>query len=137
MTLISASGATTTAPTAAPINAGASLGQNDFLLLLVAQLKYQDPMKPADSGQFMGEMAQFSTVQGVTSMGSTLDSMSKSSDISRGVMMIGKQISYQSLDGTIATGTVSKVASGDNGITVHVDAGDVALQDVLEVSSGG
>jgi flagellar basal-body rod modification protein FlgD len=129
--------ATGVAPTTAVTNADASLGQNDFLQLLVAQLKYQDPMKPADSSEFMGEMAQFSTVQGVTSMSSTLASMSRSTDVSTGIAMIGKSISYQAPDGTTASGIVNSVSSADKAVTLHLTSGDVALTDVLGVSPGG
>ena len=129
--------ATGVAPTTAVTNADASLGQNDFLKLLVAQLKYQDPMQPADSSQFMGEMAQFSTVQGVTSMGSTLAAMSHSTDVSQGIAMIGKTISYTAQDGTSASGVVGSVSSADNTVTLHLPDGDVALTDVLGVSPGG
>src|SRR3954449_7366764 len=99
MTIISASDPSAPASSSQAINASASLGQNDFLKLLVAQLKYQDPMKPADSTQFMGEMAQFSTVQGVTTMGTTLAAISHSTDVSQGIAMIGKKVSYLGADG--------------------------------------
>ncbi len=137
MTAMPALSSTATTPTAAPVNANAALGQNDFLMLLVAQLKYQDPMKPADSTQFMGEMAQFSTVQGVTSMGTTLAAMSHASDVSQGIALIGKTVSYLAPDGTTASGTVGSVSSADSGVTLHLAAGDVALKDVLGVSAGG
>ncbi|MDX1250724.1 MAG: flagellar hook assembly protein FlgD [Gammaproteobacteria bacterium] len=41
------------------------LGQDEFLKLMVAQLKNQDPMKPMQNGEFMAQMAQFSTVTGI------------------------------------------------------------------------
>ncbi|MBD8524761.1 flagellar hook assembly protein FlgD [Pseudomarimonas arenosa] len=41
------------------------LGQADFLRLMMEQLKNQDPLKPLDSNQFLGQLAQFSTVQGI------------------------------------------------------------------------
>jgi flagellar basal-body rod modification protein FlgD len=136
MTTISAPSTTPHGSTIPPINAGAALGQNDFLKLLVAQLKYQDPMKPTDSSQFMGEMAQFSTVQGVTTMGATLDAMSQASEFSQGIALIGKDVSYHALDGTTASGTVESVSTTDAGVTVHLAAGDIGLQDVLGVSAG-
>lgn len=40
-----------------------SVSQDQFLQLLVAQLKNQDPMNPTDSSQFMTELAQFSQLQ--------------------------------------------------------------------------
>ena len=106
MTIISASDPSAPTSSSQAINASATLGQNDFLKLLVAQLKYQDPMKPTDSSQFMGEMAQFSTVQGVTSMGTTMEGMSHANDVSQAIALIGKDIRYKALDGTIGSGTV-------------------------------
>jgi flagellar basal-body rod modification protein FlgD len=137
MTTTTPLGATGVAPTTSVVNAAQSMGQNDFLKLLVAQLKYQDPMKPADSTQFMGEMAQFSTVQGVTTMGSTLAAMSHSTDVSQGIAMIGKTVSYQALDGTTASGVVGSVSSTDAAVLLHLASGNVDLKDVLEVSPGG
>jgi flagellar basal-body rod modification protein FlgD len=49
-----------------------SLGQQDFLTLLTAQLKNQDPLKPLENTEFLGQMAQFSTVAGVDRLNETL-----------------------------------------------------------------
>ena len=51
---------------AAPAAAGGQdLGQADFLALMTTQLQHQDPFEPMESGQFLGQMAQFSTVSGI------------------------------------------------------------------------
>ena len=42
-----------------------SLGQNDFLKLMTTQLQNQDPFAPMDNGDFIAQMAQFSTVTGI------------------------------------------------------------------------
>jgi flagellar basal-body rod modification protein FlgD len=47
----------------------------DFLQLLVAQLKYQDPSQPADGTQFVTELAQFTDVSNTTNMSSDLDTI--------------------------------------------------------------
>ena len=52
-----------------------SVNQNQFLTLLVAQLKNQDPMNPTDSSQFMGELAQFSTLQEVIGVHQDLNAL--------------------------------------------------------------
>lgn len=55
-----------------------SLGQEDFLKLMVAQLQNQSPLKPQENGEFLGQMAQFSTVSGLQDMQKTLDNLSNS-----------------------------------------------------------
>ncbi|WP_445371567.1 flagellar hook assembly protein FlgD [Methylomonas sp. HW2-6] len=42
-----------------------TLGQDQFLKLLTTQMTHQDPLKPMDNGEFLGQMAQFSTVSGI------------------------------------------------------------------------
>lgn len=49
-----------------------ALGQQDFLTLLTAQLKNQDPLKPLENTEFLGQMAQFSTVAGIDRLNETL-----------------------------------------------------------------
>ena len=53
-----------------------SLGQEDFLKLMTTQLQNQDPFAPMENGEFIAQMAQFSTVTGITEMGQTLKGLS-------------------------------------------------------------
>ncbi len=57
---------------------GGDLGQADFLLLLTEQLKHQDPLKPLESNQFLAQLAQFSTVQGIQGLQSSFDGLASS-----------------------------------------------------------
>ena len=52
-----------------------SLGQNDFLKLMTTQLQNQDPFAPMDNGDFIAQMAQFSTVTGITEVNSSLEKL--------------------------------------------------------------
>lgn len=49
-----------------------SLDQSDFLALMSAQLKNQDPTKPVDNSEYVAQMAQFSTVSGISQSNDTL-----------------------------------------------------------------
>ena len=44
------------------------LGQDDFLKLMITQFQNQDPFKPMENGEFLGQLAQFSTVNGIDSL---------------------------------------------------------------------
>lgn len=48
------------------------LGQQDFLKLMTTQLQNQDPFAPMENGEFLGQMAQFSTVSGIEQLNATL-----------------------------------------------------------------
>ena len=54
------------------------LGQSDFLTLMITQFKNQDPFKPMDNGEFLGQLAQFSTVSGIESLNSSFAGLANS-----------------------------------------------------------
>ena len=54
------------------------LGQADFLTLMITQFRNQDPFEPMDNGEFLGQLAQFSTVNGIDSLNTQFDSLANS-----------------------------------------------------------
>jgi len=80
---------------ASPPNPIQGLNTNDFLTLMTAQLKNQDPLNPTDSNQFLSQLAQLSTVTGISSMNhsmSTLSSAMLSSQALSSVSLVGHAI---------------------------------------------
>lgn len=57
-----------------------TLDQADFLALMSAQLKNQDPTKPVDNNEYVAQMAQFSTVSGIAQSNTTLDAIAAKLD---------------------------------------------------------
>src|ERR1044071_7365466 len=71
------------------------LGQGQFLELMVAQLKNQDPFKAMDPSQFLGQLAQFGTVTGIQEMQGAFASLSealRSSQVLGGSTMVGREV---------------------------------------------
>jgi flagellar basal-body rod modification protein FlgD len=56
----------------------AELGQEEFLNLMITQLKNQDPFKPLESGEFLGQLAQFGTVSGLAGLQTSFDGLATS-----------------------------------------------------------
>jgi flagellar basal-body rod modification protein FlgD len=54
-----------------------TLGQDDFLTLLVTQLRNQDPLSPLDNEAFVAQLAQFSTVSGINASNEKLDRLAQ------------------------------------------------------------
>ncbi len=57
-----------------------TLGQEDFLKLMTTQLQNQDPFAPMENGDFIAQMAQFSTVTGITEMGNQMKAINDKLD---------------------------------------------------------
>lgn len=101
------------------------LGQGDFLELMMQQLKNQDPMKPMDNGEFLGQMAQFSTVSGIESMQASLESLTETYSTGQtlqSAQLVGQEVLIENSD-------LSLNSTGASGGRFDLDAssGDVAL----------
>ena len=63
--------------TGVPKNSGTKLGQQDFLRLMTAQLSQQDPFNPVDNQQMVAQMAQFSSLAGISETNTALAKISE------------------------------------------------------------
>lgn len=65
------------------------LGQEQFLKLMTTQLQNQDPFKPMESGEFLGQIAQFSTVTGIEELKNSFDTFSTAMVPNQGLQAAG------------------------------------------------
>ena len=71
------------------------LGQEDFIKLMTTQMNHQDPMKPMENGDFLSEMAQFSTVSGLKEIKDAFNGLAtslKSSQALQASSMVGRTV---------------------------------------------
>ena len=103
---------------AAKSGTNSAMGKDQFLKLFVAQLQHQDPMSPMQDSDFMGQMAQFSTLEQISNLANS-DAMSNA------IGLIGRTVTYKDKQGAVQTGAVEKVASVDGkpSLTVGGTAG--------------
>ena len=119
--------APTAAPSANPQNPSATLGQNDFLKLMIAQLQAQDPLQPANTNEYVSELAQFTQVEQTTNL-------ANASELSGAVQLIGRTVSYNNGRGEVASGIVQGVQSSASGTTVTIEGiPGVKLSSITEV----
>jgi flagellar basal-body rod modification protein FlgD len=105
-----------------------------FLQLMVAQLKYQDPMNPTDSSTMLTQNATFTEVQSMQELQKEM-SMLLSSQLAFGAAsMIGKQVSWTDADGNVQSGTVSGTTFAASGPTLSVNGTDVPVASVTTVA---
>ncbi|MFS8048848.1 flagellar hook assembly protein FlgD [Rhizobium sp. BR 314] len=110
--------------TAAGAAVSANLNYNNFLQLLVAQMKNQDPTSPMDATQQISQLASFSQVEQQIQTNSHLETVLQNQWISQASDYIGKQI--MSADGK-TTGTIKEVTVYTDGIIAQTNAGDKIL----------
>jgi len=102
-----------------PPASNSTLGQADFLQLLTTQLQNQNPLQPMDTTASIAQLAQFTSVQALTSLQTSFSSFQSNFSVMQSAGLIGKTVSATSVDATgnssSVTGTV-KTISVINGV---------------------
>jgi len=104
-----------------------TLGQNDFLKLLVAQLSAQDPMNPKKDTDFIAQMAQFSALEQTKGMQANLSALRVQQDLLQANELIGREVLLRVDANQTVTGVVSAVTieAGTPKIVVNDKAYDL------------
>lgn len=117
-----------------------SLGQDEFLELMTTQLRNQDPMEPMDNGEFLAQIAQFGTVDGINNLLTTsrdLVTNLQSSQALQASNLIGRRVLVEHDEGYLsATGMVQGAAELDNSAEVSVNIYDTSGQIVNRIELG-
>jgi flagellar basal-body rod modification protein FlgD len=98
------------------------LGANQFLDLLMDQLKYQNPASPTNPTQYMSQLAEMSSVQQETSIAQSTSQSATSTAVSSAVGLIGDTVTYtDQKTGDAVNGQVQSVQITSNGPTLTIN----------------
>ena len=114
-----------------------TLGKDEFLKIMIAQIKNQDPMQPMEDKEFIAQMAQFTSVEQLTNMAKSMEQLSQSIGISSS--LIGKTVSWQveATNGNapvIREGTVDSITVKDGTTFAVVGSEWITLGRILSVA---
>ena len=120
------------------------LGQEEFMRLLVAQLNNQDPTKPMDNFEFLSQIAQFSTVDGIQNMETSLSNMGESMMSTRAIQassLVGRDVISASnqaafIPGEEIEGVVAMPVSA-SAVQIQVSDSSGQLVKVLDIGNVG
>ncbi len=108
------------------------LGKDDFLNLLVTQLRYQDPLNPTDDKEFIGQMAQFSALE-------QMQNLNTSFAATKAYSLIGRNITAAIQDETTketteVSGNVTSVKASSGSYYVVVNGKDIPIESITNVT---
>lgn len=126
------------ASSSSEVPSAATLNQEDFMRILLAQLQFQDPLKPMDNQEFVAQLAQFSGLEINRQQSEKIDQLLAIQSADQSVAMVNKKIEVQTASGSSSSGTVIAVSfrSGEPRLTVDLNGTtltDVRLSDVVTV----
>ena len=119
----------------------AVVGQEEFLKILLTQLRFQDPLKPMDNQEFIAQLAQFSSLEFTRQQGERIDALLTIQSASQSLTLIGRTVQVATDGGGQEVGAVTAIRF-DNGnplLTIRTAAGafltDVRLAQVSLVNN--
>lgn len=107
---------------------------DQFMMLLLAQLKNQNPLKPMDDSQMLSQMTSLNTLSELKSISAKIDSMASASQSSYAASLIGKNIVALDEDKGTVQGVVSSMQYLNGQYSLTMGTQTVALEDVIKVS---
>ena len=110
------------------------LGKNDFLELMSAQLKYQDPLSPVSNFDFIGQSAQFSLLEQVVNLNARFDVLTKIYDMTYANSFLGKEIEWLDGEGNINVSKVEKVEREDGVVWLRSEGNYIAPSWVVSIA---
>lgn len=107
-------------------------GKDEFLQLLVAQLRNQDPLNPMSDTEFVTQLAQFNSLEQLQSMNAAMQEMAAQSAFAQASTSIGKEIDAMTPDGII-TGVVEALGFREGIVALKVGDTFIAIPWIVEV----
>ncbi len=114
-----------------------SLGKDDFMKILIAQLQNQDPLSPMEDREFIAQMASFSSLEQLMNMTQMFEAFMATQtnlQIVQNSQMIGKQISYvdnEDIDEVEKTGIVKAISFKGGNLLFELDNGEKVRPELI------
>lgn len=135
-TTTSSTTTTSSSSSSGALTGGVTMGKEDFLKLLTTQLRYQDPLSPQDPKDFVAQLSQFSSLEQLINLNTTMGNLGTSmtnlqgaQQMTQGLALLGKTIKAQ--------GNIFTVESGKAGDMSYVLGSAATSVKVSILNSGG
>lgn len=109
------------------------LDKDAFLQLLVAQLRYQDPLNPNDPAEFMATTAQFTVVEKLDELTQQGANTAIISGLSMASSLVGRTVTFMGADDTLTSAVVSSAQMSNGQVGLVTDAGVVDLATIVGI----
>jgi flagellar basal-body rod modification protein FlgD len=111
-----------------------TLGQDDFLKLLVTKMSSQDPMNPQGDTEFIAQMAQFSSLEQSRSMTADMAMLKAQQEVLTANGLIGRNVTIAEGQKQVAQGMVTSVAMNEGSPEVIINGKNYSLESVSLIS---
>jgi flagellar basal-body rod modification protein FlgD len=125
-------------PKAADALPSQQMGKNDFLNLLMVQLRNQDPLNVQDDREFIAQMAQFSSLEQTTNLALALENLVGFQQLTQGSSLLGKEVealnTSEGENAEVLKGVVTETRMMSGEAFVVVDEKVIPMKNITRVS---
>lgn len=126
---------------------GKELGQEDFLKIMIEQMRSQNPLEPQDNNEFFSQIVQFQSLEAMQGMAKAIQALTEVSGLANASSLIGRNVTAmveRSPDPETGmprppdqvSGVVERVTFGEKGAVLHLDNGRQVPADRVDAVSG-
>ncbi|WP_437187429.1 flagellar hook assembly protein FlgD [Planctomicrobium sp. SH668] len=111
-----------------------SIGQDQFLKLMAAQMANQNPLEPTSQEDFLGQLAQFSTLSGIEQLNANFEGLFRLQSLTQGASLVGREVEYFSAtSNSNKSGVIESARVVNQNVVLTIGGVDVSLNDVVKV----
>lgn len=129
--------------TIAATTASQTLGKEDFLNLLITQLRNQDPLNVKDDREFIAQLAQFSTLEQTTNLGISMENLAGFQQMSQAANLIDREVealvppTNDSEEARVVKGLVTETRMDGSSVKLMVGGTEVDFEDITHIRTMG
>ncbi len=125
------------APVRTSTEALAGLDLDDFLRLMIAEMRNQDPLNPMENTDILQTVSQIREIGATNKLNETLNAVLMGQNLSNATNLIGKQVQALDSTGEIITGVVDRVTIAGGNVELHIGDQSVPLNNIREILPAG
>jgi flagellar basal-body rod modification protein FlgD len=118
-------------------NALTSITPDDFLQMLITQLKNQDPLNPTDSDQILQQISEIDNITATTTLTSSLNNVATDQGFQAASALIGMQVNGVDSSGKPVSGTVDSASFSNGAASLNVGSQTMTLSGISSISPAG
>jgi len=127
-------GSTTGSSAKSALTGFAALTSQDFMTMLLAELKNQDPTQPVSNADLLQQLSQMQSLQSNVELNSTLSSFASNQQMSSGASFLGKVVTGTDSNKNPVTGIADSVISQNGTVTIGVGSSSIPIANLTGVA---